>query len=77
MEDGFKAHILGYTLGIKFAFMLACPILSGVACGLWVDNQLTTTPFVMVFFMIIGFMFGMYAVYASAMRRHGFKQDKE
>ena len=77
MNEKFRLHAIGYSMGMKFVFMLSCPIFSSVACGLWVDEQLSTAPFAMFIFMAMGFIFAMYAVYTTAMRRHGVKQDKE
>ncbi|MCB0190473.1 MAG: AtpZ/AtpI family protein [Anaerolineae bacterium] len=63
-----KAFAEGYGLGIKFFTVLACPILSGAACGIWLDRLLLTKPWIMLLMLILSFAFAMYAVYRIASR---------
>lgn len=57
---------LGYGLGIKFVFILACPLLSSFACGIWLDRTLGTSPWLMFVLAVAGFAFSIYAVYRIA-----------
>jgi F0F1-type ATP synthase assembly protein I len=63
-----QGWISGYNLALKFTIMLSCPILSGLACGIWLDKQLHTTPWLMFVLMIISLAFSIYAVYRVATR---------
>ncbi len=65
-----KEWIIGYNLAIKFTVMISCPIFSGLGCGIWLDKQLQTTPWLMFILMIISFTFSIYAVYRVATRIH-------
>ncbi len=56
----------GYTLAIKFIFILFCPIASGLACGIWLDQQLGTKPWLMFLALVISLPFAIYAVYRVA-----------
>ena len=64
----FDRFVLGYNLAIKFTAMLACPILGGLGCGIWLDRQLQTTPWLMFILVMIGLVFSVYAVYRVASR---------
>jgi F0F1-type ATP synthase assembly protein I len=57
---------LGYGLGIKFVFILACPLMSSFACGIWLDRTLGTTPWLMFVLAVLGLAFSIYAVYRIA-----------
>jgi F0F1-type ATP synthase assembly protein I len=57
---------LGYGLGIKFVFILACPLLGSFACGIWLDKTLGTRPWSMFILATAGFVFSIYAVYRIA-----------
>ncbi|MCB0166870.1 MAG: AtpZ/AtpI family protein [Anaerolineae bacterium] len=63
-----SAFAEGYGLGIKFFTILACPILSGAVCGIWLDRLLMTKPWMMFLLLILSFVFAMYAVYRVASR---------
>ena len=63
-----KAFAEGYGLGIKFLTVLACPILSGTVCGIWLDRLLLTKPWIMLLLLVLSFAFAMYAVYRIALR---------
>ena len=64
----FDRVVLGYNLAIKFTAMLACPILGGLGCGIWLDRQLQTTPWLMFILMFASLAFSIYAVYRVASR---------
>jgi F0F1-type ATP synthase assembly protein I len=50
-------------------------MISSALCGIWLDRQLQSAPFIMMILMVLGFAFGMYAVYRIAMRmQEEFKQ---
>jgi hypothetical protein len=57
---------VGYGLGIKFVFILAFPLLSSFACGIWLDKTLSTTPWLMFILIALGLVFSIYAVYRIA-----------
>ena len=59
-------HAAGYALGLKFLFILMCPIVASLACGLGLDRWLGTIPWLMLIFVIIGLVFAIYAVYRVA-----------
>jgi F0F1-type ATP synthase assembly protein I len=61
-------YATGYSLAIKFIFILACPIASGFGCGIWLDRQLNTTPWFMLGLVLVGFVFSIYAVYRVAVQ---------
>jgi F0F1-type ATP synthase assembly protein I len=61
-------YATGYGLAIKFLFILACPIASAFACGLWLDRQLNTTPWLMLILVLVGLVFSIYAVYRVAIQ---------
>lgn len=53
---------------MKFTIMLTGPILGGLLCGIWLDKQLQTTPWLMFVLMIVSLVFSTYAVYRVATR---------
>jgi F0F1-type ATP synthase assembly protein I len=59
-------YATGYSLAIKFIFILACPIATGLGCGIWLDKQLNTTPWIMLVLVIASLIFSIYAVYRVA-----------
>jgi len=67
-HNKFERFAVGYNLALKFTIMLAGPILVGLGCGIWLDRQLQTTPWLMLILMVIGFIFSIYAVYRVATR---------
>ena len=67
-KRNFDQWVLGYNLAIKFTVMLACPILGGLGCGIWLDKQLQTTPWLMFVLMFASLAFSIYAVYRVASR---------
>ncbi|MCB0155037.1 MAG: AtpZ/AtpI family protein [Anaerolineae bacterium] len=65
---GFAAsYAVGYSLAIKFLFILICPIASGLACGIWLDRYLATAPWLMLILTGLSLSFAFYAVYRVAM----------
>jgi len=60
------SYATGYSLGIKFIVILICPIASGLACGLWLDEQLETTPWLTLVLLIMSLALAIYAVFRVA-----------
>jgi len=56
----------GYALGLKFIFILTCPIAGGFSCGFWLDRQLDTLPWFTLILIVAGLVFAIYAVYRVA-----------
>jgi F0F1-type ATP synthase assembly protein I len=68
-NEAFDRWAFGYNLAMKFTVMLLVPVFAGLACGIWLDRQLQTSPWLMFILTGAGFIFSIYAVYRVATRQ--------
>ena len=73
--DGKKGGIL--SIAIRIGIELISAIAVGTAIGLTIDYWLTTSPWFMIMFLVLGFGAGILNIYQAALRLNVSQNDKK
>ncbi len=64
MKD-YLGLLKGYHLIMQISAILLCSVFGTLLGGIWLDNRLGTTPWLMLVLMIAGIGFAMYTIYRT------------
>lgn len=61
----YREALAGYQLAIQISSILLCSVFGSLFGGIWLDRQLSTTPWLMLIFMVAGIVGGTYTIYRT------------
>jgi F0F1-type ATP synthase assembly protein I len=59
----FLGPLKGYQLAMQISSILLCSVFGTLLGGIWLDQKLGTTPWLMLVLMIVGIIFAVVTIY--------------